>query len=277
MAVTNTTDMEDKKRVLIVTQEMEPYTEGTLISTIANLLPVDAHEKGLEVRVLMPRFGPINERRHRLHEVVRLSGMNIIVDEDDYPLIIKVASLPNARLQVYFLDNDEFFKRKTFFTDDDGAPYEDNTDRMVFFCKGVLETVKKFGWAPDIIHCHGWMTSLVPAYLKTAYQTDPIFQNSKIIYSHYGSNAEEFKAGDNFFLKASINNMEESVLAAYQNGTGVNLEKGAIAFSDAIINVSGNDDTDFQGKPTMQHEVTDPVSVANYLEFYESLVETSTP
>lgn len=269
--------MEDKKRVLIVTQEMEPYTEGTLISTIANLLPVDAHEKGLEVRVLMPRFGPINERRHRLHEVVRLSGMNIIVDEDDYPLIIKVASLPNARLQVYFLDNDEFFKRKTFFKDDDGAPYEDNTDRMVFFCKGVLETVKKFGWAPDIIHCHGWMTSLVPAYLKTAYQTDPIFQNSKIIYSHYGSNAEEFKAGDNFFLKASINNMEESVLAAYQNGTGVNLEKGAIAFSDAIINVSGNDDTDFQGKPTLQHEVTDPVSVANYLEFYESLVETSTP
>ena len=121
----------------------------------------------MEVRVLMPKYGSINERRHRLHEVVRLSGMNIIVDDDDYPLIIKVASLPGARLQVYFLDNEEFYKRKFVFDDENEKPFEDNQERMVFFCKGVVETVKKFGWPPDIIHCHGWMTSLVPFFLRT--------------------------------------------------------------------------------------------------------------
>jgi len=137
----------------------------------------------MEIRILMPRYGTINERRHRLHEVVRLSGMNIIVEDDDYPLILKVASLPGARMQVYFLDNEEFFKRKSVFEDAKGKPFEDNADRMVFFCKGVIETVKKFGWAPDIIHCHGWMTSLVPLYLKTAYKTEPInMQMGKILH-----------------------------------------------------------------------------------------------
>ncbi|MDX1479803.1 MAG: glycogen/starch synthase, partial [Saprospiraceae bacterium] len=141
-----------KKRVLFVTQEMNPYTDLTEISQIVRKLPQYTQENGMEIRVLMPRFGLINERRHRLHEVVRLSGMNIIVDDDDFPLIIKVASLPGARMQVYFLDNDEFFKRKAIFENDKGEPFDDNQDRMVFFCKGVLETVKKFGWPPDIIH-----------------------------------------------------------------------------------------------------------------------------
>ena len=144
-----------KKRVLFVTQEMNPYTALSQISEVVNRLPQVSNDKGFEIRVLMPRFGTINERRHRLHEVVRLSGMNIIVDDEDYPLIIKVASLPGARLQVYFLDNEEFFKRKFVFHDEDEKPFDDNMERMVFFCKGVLETVKKFGWPPDIIHCHG--------------------------------------------------------------------------------------------------------------------------
>jgi starch synthase len=170
-----------KKRVLIVTQEMEPYTDPSAIAEISRKLPQYIQEKGMEIRVLMPRFGVINERRHRLHEVVRLSGMNIIVDDDDFPLIIKVASLQEARMQVYFLDNDDFFRRKSTFESEEGTPYEDNPDRMVFFCKGVIETVKKFGWAPDIIHCHGWMTSLIPLYLKTAYKTEPLFQNSKVV------------------------------------------------------------------------------------------------
>ena len=143
-----------KKRVLFITQEMNPYTALGEISDFVRKLPQKTVEKGFEIRVLMPKFCSINERRHRLHEVVRLSGMNIIVDDEDYPLIIKVASLPGARLQVYFLDNEEFFKRKFIFHDKNEKIYEDNEDRMVFFCKGALETVKKFGWAPDIIHCH---------------------------------------------------------------------------------------------------------------------------
>ncbi|KAA3633261.1 MAG: starch synthase, partial [Bacteroidetes bacterium] len=170
-----------KKKVLIVTQEMQPYTALSEVSEIARKLPQYAHENGMEIRLLMPRFGVINERRHRLHEVVRLSGMNIIVDDDDYPLIIKVASLPEARIQVYFLDNEDFFKRKAMFEDEDGKPFEDNMDRMVFFCKGVIETVKKFGWPPDIIHCHGWMTSLIPLFIKEAYKTEPLFQHSKVV------------------------------------------------------------------------------------------------
>jgi len=182
-----------KKRVLFITQEMNPYTALGEVSDFVRKLPQKTVEKGFEIRVLMPKFGSINERRHRLHEVVRLSGMNIIVDDEDYPLIIKVASLPGARLQVYFLDNEEFFKRKFVFHDKDEKLYDDNEDRMVFFCKGALETVKKFGWAPDIIHCHGWMTSLVPLYLKKVYNNEPIFEDSKIIFSAF-----ENEVDDNF-------------------------------------------------------------------------------
>ena len=182
----------------------------------------------------MPRFGTINERRHRLHEVVRLSGMNIIVNDDDYPLIIKVASLPNSRIQVYFLDNDEFFKRKSVFEDSEGQSFDDNIDRAVFFCKGAIETVRKFGWAPDIIHCHGWMTSLIPLYIRTAYKNDPIFQSSKIIYSLYDTLQQEFTF-DEFGPKASINNLEEEDMLDYRTGDLADLHKGAIIYSDAVI------------------------------------------
>ena len=177
--------MSIKKRVLFLTQEMSPYTDLTEISEILKKLPLYTQDNGMEIRVLMPRFGSINERRHRLHEVVRLSGMNIIINDDDYPLISKVASLPRARLQVYFLDNEEVFKRKFMFEDQAEKLYDDNQDRMVFFCKGAVETVRKFGWAPDIVHCHGWMTSFVPFYLRTAYKDDPLFKKSKLITSLY--------------------------------------------------------------------------------------------
>lgn len=224
----------EKKKVLIVTQEMNPYTALSEISEIARKLPQHIQESGMEIRVLMPRYGTINERRHRLHEVVRLSGMNIIVDDDDFPLIIKVASLPGARMQVYFLDNEDFFKRKSLFKDDKGNPFEDNADRMVFFCKGVLETVKKFGWPPDVIHCHGWMTSLIPLYVKTAYKSEPLFQHSKVIYSLYKSDVDT-GFSDDFIAKASINNLSAGDLSAYQNGKGIVLHKGAAAHADAII------------------------------------------
>lgn len=265
-----------KKRVLIVTQEMDPFTTLSEISEIANKLPQHIQEQGMEIRVLMPKYGLINERRHRLHEVVRLSGMNIIVDDDDYPLIIKVASLPGARMQVYFLDNDEFFKRKSIFEDEDGQAYEDNAERMIFFCKGAIEIVRKFGWAPDIVHCHGWMTGLIPFYLKTAYKNEPIFKNSKVVYSLYN-----FKANDTFserFIeKAAINNLEKKDLIAFENGTGISVHKGALSFADGVIS-NGTFSDDYieaqiltSGIPHLKIE-SDADYLQEYTAFYDELV-----
>ncbi len=265
-----------KKRVLFVTQEMKPYTTAGEISEILNQLAPYSYNKGYEVRVLMPKYGLINERRHRLHEVVRLSGMNIIVDDDDFPLIIKVASLPGSRMQVYFLDNEEFFKRKSIFHDADEKPFEDNADRMVFFCKGVMETVKKFGWAPDIIHCHGWMTSLVPLYLNKIYRNDPIFEKAKLIYSAYnGSLADTFD--QSFFDKATINNLENEDLSSYKDGDKIILHEGAIKYADALI--SGQVDLDESLKslidasdaPNLVLDSDD--YLAQYLDFYKSLLD----
>ncbi|MCB9080959.1 MAG: glycogen/starch synthase [Lewinellaceae bacterium] len=263
-----------KKKVLIVTQEMQPYTAASEIAKIARQLPQHIQESGLEIRVLMPRFGTINERRHRLHEVVRLSGMNIIVDDDDYPLIIKVASLPEARMQVYFLDNDDFFRRKNIFTDEDGSYYPDNVDRMVFFCKGVLETVRKFGWPPDIVHCHGWMTSLVPFYLKTAYKNDPLFSRVKAVYSVFNETLEN-TFDDSFFTKASINNLTAEDLNAYQSEEGIHLHQGAIAFADALVQGSSELDDPLEkailaaNKPFLPQQPEEDYSA--YLDFYEAL------
>jgi starch synthase len=256
---------------------MKPYTILSEISGIVRKLPQYVQEKGFEIRVLMPKYGTINERRHRLHEVVRLSGMNIIVDDDDFPLIIKVASLPGARMQAYFLDNEEFFNRKFIFNDADDKPFEDNADRMVFFCKGVMETVKKFGWPPDIIHCHGWMTSLVPLYLKTVYKDEPIFQNSKIIYSAY-NNSLDGAFSKKFLEKASINDLELSDLNAFMSGDKVDLIKGAVNYSDAII----------EGSETLDETVTEAIKSVDvpvlkyvneeeylpvFLDFYKQFIE----
>jgi starch synthase len=160
--------------------------------------------------------------------------MNIIVDDDDFPLIIKVASLPDIRMQVYFLDNDDFFKGREIFHDANGAEYEDNSDRMIFFCKGVIETVRKFGWSPDIVHCHGWMTSLVPFYLKTAYKNDPLFSKVKVINSVFSDTLEK-SFDTKFFTKASINNLQEADLSAFRSGDEIVLHQGAIVYADAVI------------------------------------------
>ncbi|MEM9888855.1 MAG: glycogen/starch synthase [Bacteroidota bacterium] len=267
----------DKKKVLIVTQEMDPYTALNDISNIARKLPQHIQEKGMEIRVLMPRYGTINERRHRLHEVVRLSGMNIIVDDDDFPLIIKVASLPKARMQVYFLDNEDFFKRKMIFEDEAGKAFDDNPDRMIFFCKGVLETVRKFGWPPDIIHCHGWMTSLLPIYVREAYKQEPLFQSAKVIYSVYEQNYDQFFTED-FIEKAAINNLEEEDLAAFQHDGQIKLHKGAIASADAFIEGSADlseevkADLVASAKPVLPLQDEEDF-LKSYVEFYHSLLE----
>lgn len=271
--------MADKKRVLILTQEMKPYLVASEMADIARQLPQYVQDNGMEIRVLMPRFGTINERRHRLHEVVRLSGMNIVVHEDDYPLIIKVASLPGARMQVYFLDNDEFFKRKYVFRDDKDAFFEDNADRTVFFCKGVLETVKRMDWPPDIIHCHGWMTSLVPLYLKTAYKDEPVFKKARTVYSVYKNSFSE-TFGNSLAEKAVIDGtVTPKDLKAFEAGDNAALHAGGMAWADGVIVGSPNLDAPLAktvkglDKPVLDH-VNGEDYLAAYQTFYTSLAES---
>src|SRR5881392_277719 len=226
--------MSTKKRILFIATEMSPYLELTEFAEIVNKLAIKSNDNGLEVRCIMPRFGVINERRHRLHEVVRLSGINVSIDNDDYPLVIKVASLPNARLQIYFLDNEDFFKRKSIFTDENEKWFEDNGLRTAVFCKGALETVKKFGWPPDIIHCSGWMTGLIPMFIKTAYKKEPVFSNCKVIYT-IGENTFKEKLGKEFAKLATINsNIKESDIQVYNEGSNVAMFRGGATYADAI-------------------------------------------
>lgn len=226
--------MSTKKRILFIANEMSPYLELTEFAEVVNKLAVLSNDNNLEVRCIMPRFGTINERRHRLHEVVRLSGINVTIDNDDYPLVIKVASLPNARLQVYFLDNDDFFKRKFVFTDENDNWFDDNAIRTVLFCKGALETVKKFGWPPDIIHCSGWMTGLVPMFIRCAYKKEPIFSNSKIVYT-IGENTFKEKLGADFLKLASIHdNITKKELEYFKETNNTSLFRGGAQFADAI-------------------------------------------
>jgi starch synthase len=223
-----------KTKLLFITHEMTPFLELSKISEITRQLPQAMQEKGYEIRILMPRFGNINERRNRLHEVIRLSGMNIIIDDNDNPLIIKVASIPAARMQVYFLDNDEYFQRKHVFTDNNEKFFEDNDERTIFFCKGALETVKKLGWSPDVVHCHGWMSSLVPVYLKTTYKDDPTFKNAKVVYSIYNDGYKGTLNAE-FARKAIMNDMTTEHTELFKPADADSLYKGAITYSDAIV------------------------------------------
>ena len=226
--------MSEKKRILYIATEMSPYLEMTEFAEVINKLAIKSNDSGLEVRCIMPRFGVINERRHRLHEVVRLSGINVQVDSDDYPLQIKVASLPNARLQVYFLENEDFFKRKHIFHDENETWFDDNAMRTIFFCRGALETVKKFGWPPDIIHCSGWMTGLIPAYIKTAFKKEPVFSNAKVVYT-IGQNTFEEQFPKDFMTKALINtNVKEKELDAFKELSNSAMFRGGATYADAI-------------------------------------------
>jgi len=260
---------EDKKRVLIIANELSPYVEFSDFAQILNSLAVKTFDSGIEVRIIMPRFGTINERRHRLHEVVRLSGINIIIDKDDYPLIIKVASLPNARLQVYFMDNEDYFKRKRVFTDDKGKFFDDNGERAIFFCKSALETVKKFGWPPDIIHCHGWMTSLVPLYIKTAYKKEPVFNYSKVVYT---AQNEQFKGdlGENFLKKATISSdIKDKDLEPFKDGTNLAMTLGGSKYADVVVH----------GDDKLDKSITDEVKASRYkkvVKFDEAWKEDAT-
>ena len=223
-----------KARVLFVSQEITPYLDETHIGKIARRLPQAIQERGKEIRTFMPKYGNINERRHQLHEVIRLSGMNIVINNADHPLIIKVASIPTARMQVYFIDNDDYFQRKSVLTDKaTGKYFDDNDERTVFFNRGVIETVKKLGWAPDVIHCHGWFTGLIPLYIKKAFSEDPLFAETKIVFTIYD---EEFTKSLNKKIvdKAMIDGVTKKELKHLEDASYVNLMKLAIDFADGI-------------------------------------------
>jgi starch synthase len=268
--------MSTKKRILFIASEMSPYLEMTEFAEIVNRLAVKSNKSGMEVRCIMPRFGMINERRHRLHEVVRLSGINVSVDGDDYPLVIKVASLPNARLQIYFLDNEDLFKRKSLFHDENDKWFADNALRTVLFCKGALETVKKFGWPPDIIHCSGWMTGLIPLYIKTAYKKEPVFSNCKVIYT-IGQNTYKEKMGANFSSIASINsNIKEKDMEIYNDGSNIAMFRGGAHFADSVT--FGADKVDkklveefskVRGKKVIKYNAESDLT--DYLQLYTDL------
>jgi starch synthase len=224
----------EKAKVLFVTQEIIPYLKESHMGHIGRHLPQGIQEKGKEIRTFMPRFGHINERRNQLHEVIRLSGMNLIIDDTDHPLIIKVASIQQARMQIYFIDNEDYFQRKFMFTDKSNKFFKDNDERAIFYSRGVLETVKKLGWGPDVVHCHGWMTSLVPLYIKKAYKVNPLFSDTKVIYSIYEDDFEETLNKD-FANKIKLEGITPKDLKHYKSPTYVSMMKSAIDFSDAVI------------------------------------------
>lgn len=227
------------KKVLFVNSEIYPYVPESEMSMIGRYLPQGTQEKKREIRSFMPRYGCINERKNQLHEVIRLSGMNLIISDVDRPLIIKVASIAAAHTQVYFIDNDDYFKRKQLERDENGVFFEDNDERAIFFARGVLETVKKLRWAPDIIHCHGWISHLLPVYLKKAYMDDPIFSNSKVVISFYNDTPNE-KFSSNFFEKAHFGAITEKDLEFLKIPSGINLAKTAAKFADGVILAGDN-------------------------------------
>jgi starch synthase len=224
----------EKKKVLFISQEITPYLPESEIATIGRELPQGIQERGKEIRTFMPRFGNINERRNQLHEVIRLSGMNLIIDDTDHPLIIKVASIQAARMQVYFIDNEDYFQRKSVLYDEDGLYFKDNDERAIFFARGVLETVQKLRWSPDVIHCHGWFTALVALFIKRTYKDNPLFRDAKIVYSIYN---DEFNGllDKNFKKKLLFDGISEPDVDLLETPNYENLTKMAIKYADGLI------------------------------------------
>ena len=269
-----------KKKILFISQEITPYVQENELSNIGRHLPQGIQEGGKEIRTFMPKFGCINERRNQLHEVIRLSGMNLIINENDHPLIIKVGSIQAARMQVYFIDSEDFFQRKAIFKDKEtGKFFKDNDERAIFFARGVLETVKKLGWVPDIIHCHGWMTSLIPLYIKSSYSKEPIFENSKVVFSLYNN---EFKPALNsdFAKKALMDDINEEDLARYNDSSFVGINKAAMEMSDAVIQASESLHPDLEqhfqsiDKPKLGYQTPEEYIDA-YNNFYDEVLEPS--
>lgn len=265
-------------KVLIITNEMGPYVEETHQAEFARAIPQQMQEQGMEVRCFMPRFGGINERKHRLHEVIRLSGINVPVGEFDNPMIIKVASLPSPKMQVYFVDNEDFFHKRNRFYDNDGNFYEDNDERTIFFNKGAIEILLKLGWMPDIIHCHGWMTGLIPLYARTIYKNEPVFRQGKIVYTAYQDVIDE-QLGDNFVKKTHLKRNADKVKDTLTNPRPVDIQKVGTSYADAVSEGDTQIADELKAhigslnKPTLGYQ--DPGSEAftnSYVELYQKLL-----
>lgn len=266
-----------KAKVLFVFQEITPYLPDSYIANIGRHLPQGIQERGKEIRTFMPRYGHINERRNQLHEVIRLSGMNIIIDDTDHPLIIKVASIQSARLQIYFIDNEDYFQRKHMLYDKNNEFYKDNDERAVFFSRGVLETVKKLGWAPDIIHCHGWLSSLIPFYVKKAFKDNPLFNDTKIVYSIYNDEFTE-SLHPEFDKKVWVDGVSDEDLKAFKKANFVSLTKAAIQYSDAVIighekiNPEILEHLKTFERPLLQYKSSDEY-IDNFSDLYDEVME----
>ena len=264
------------KRILFVSSEVVPYLPETEISSMSFEAPRMVNKQGGQIRIFMPRYGNINERRHQLHEVIRLSGINLVINDLDMPLIIKVASIPKERIQVYFIDNEDYFKRKATLTDEEGTLFPDNDERAIFFAKGVIETVKKLNWSPDIIHVNGWLASLLPLYLKEYYKNEPLFSDSKIVTSVYNQSFDGTLDGK-MIEKVKFDNIDENIIKVLEKPTYNSIMKLAIDHSDALIKGSADIPKELEDylkaskKPVLDYfpieEFADP-----YVEFYNTQV-----
>jgi starch synthase len=267
----------EKTKVLFVSQDITPFLKDSPMGLISRHLPQGIQERGREIRTFMPRFGSINERRNQLHEVIRLSGMNLIIADTDHSLIIKVASIQSARMQIYFIDNEDYFHRKFVFRDKNNAFFSDNDERSIFFSRGVIETVKKLGWAPDIVHCHGWMTSLVPLYIRKAYNDNPLFSSTRIVISIYDDDFAE-ALNPNFISKIKYENIAVKDLKHYKIPNFVSMMKAAIDFSDGVvigspeINPEISEYLEQVGKPVLPFQPAEKYIDA-YNNFYEEVLQ----
>ena len=270
----------EKPKVLFVQQEITPYLKESHMGNIGRYLPQGIQEKKKEIRTFMPRYGCINERRNQLHEVIRLSGMNLVIDNTDHPLIIKVASIQSARMQIYFIDNEDFFQRKFTLTDKNGRYFADNDERAIFFTRGVSETVKKLGWAPDLVHCNGWFTSLMPFYLKEVLKDNPMFSDAKVIYSIYD---DPFPGllGQDMPKKMKTKGVDAAKFEVYSEPNYLNISKIAIDYADGLIIGSEKINPEIekyareQEKPLLEYHDKDSYINA-YNDFYDEVMVTET-
>ena len=264
----------EKKRVLIVAQEVYPYLPSSEMSDQTRSLLLKLQEKGCEPRTFMPRYGVVNERRNQLHEVQRLSGVNIIIDDTDHPLIIKVASMPSTRIQVFFLVNEDYFLQRGVMADENGVEYDDNDERAIFMARGVIETVRKMGWVPDVIHCHGSLTALTPLYLKKNYSDDPIYRDTKIVYSDY---ANEFTTpwSSRLVEKLSMDGIDISELGMDSNTEFNHGEvlKLAATYSDAVASANENSDASIGEYAKSLNKIYLPYQKDDMIEAYSELYD----
>lgn len=268
--------MAEKSKVLYVCNELTPYLPENKISSLCRKLPQLVQEKGKDIRTFMPRYGCINERRNQLHEVIRLSGMNIVIDDTDHQLIIKVASIPAARVQVYFIDNDDYFHRKAVHCDESGEMFPDNDERAIFFARGVMETVSKLLWSPDVVHCHGWFSAFAPAYIKRLYKDDPLFAHSKVVISLYDddfSGTLDTKVAQKI-VKEGIVSAEAEIL---EDPTYEKLMKYAIQYADGVIVVGEDVNKNLIAYAEeigvkILHSNYEGNDVENYSKFYDEII-----